>query len=165
VQWTAPLSREVPRCSRSRPTSPKAKATGLGIPSKQESHGIQCVDHDAGGFPERSTQPMVGSRNRRATCHRSFDGSARGSNSNSKPRSAEKRCDQRHLLTSGRIAPACYTKQAFASTIPLRQCLAKADLSETRRICGDCRQNLDSGRSCRGHESRGALKTRDDSGV
>ena len=34
----------------------------MGTPDKQESHRIQCVHYDADMFPERLTQPMVGSR-------------------------------------------------------------------------------------------------------
>lgn len=139
-----------PGCRRSRPTSPEANAAGKGTPGKQDSHGIRRVQNDAGGFPERSTQPMVGSGIRRSTCRQRIDEAARGSNSGSKPRSAGKRFHQRYLLSSGHIPPVDDTKQAFASTIPLWQSLAKADLSETLRISGDSRRNPALSCNCRG---------------
>lgn len=37
-------------------------AASIEILSKQESLRIHCVRYDAGGFPERSTGPVVGSR-------------------------------------------------------------------------------------------------------
>ena len=39
-----------------------AIAASIEILSKQESLRIPCVRYDAGGFPERSTGPMVGSK-------------------------------------------------------------------------------------------------------
>ena len=66
-------------CSALRPTSPEANAAGLGTPNKQDSRGIQRVQSDASGFPERSTQPMVGSKFQRSTCRRGMDEAARGS--------------------------------------------------------------------------------------
>ena len=53
-----------------KPQSSKSKRRLTGTPDKQESHRIHCVHNDAGGFPERSTRPMVGSRYIRRTCRR-----------------------------------------------------------------------------------------------
>ena len=80
-----------PRCSRSDRHHQQANAASTGTLDKQDSHRIRCVHNDAGGFPERSTQPMVGSRNVRRTCRHRFNGAARGSSSARKSRSAGKR--------------------------------------------------------------------------
>jgi hypothetical protein len=45
------------------PTPPEENAASMGIPDKQESHGIDGVTQNTSSFPERSTQPIVGSRN------------------------------------------------------------------------------------------------------
>ncbi len=87
----SPQCRRSDQCSRSDRHHQKANAASTGTLDKQESHRIRCVHNDAGGFPERSTQPMVGSRNVRRTCRHRINGVARGSNSARKPRSAGKR--------------------------------------------------------------------------
>ena len=51
------------RCfSQPKPEHWKDNTASTGISDEQNSREIRCAVNDAGGFPERSTQPMVGSR-------------------------------------------------------------------------------------------------------
>jgi hypothetical protein len=51
----------VQKTGPSRNDTTKTNAASRGTLDKQESHRIRCVTNNAGGFPERSTRPMVGS--------------------------------------------------------------------------------------------------------
>ena len=89
-----------------KPTPPRANAASMGIPDKQESHRVRCVHNDAGGFPERSTQPMVGSRNVRRTCQHRCDGVQENPvllDNPARPDNALHLHEQRSSLTSGHL--------------------------------------------------------------
>ena len=98
-----------PRCSRSDRHHQKANAASMGILDKQESLRIQCVHNDAGGFPERSTQPMVGSNHVRRTA--AVGSTARQEHpalpeNPVRPKNALHSHEKRYSLTSSRPDPS-----------------------------------------------------------
>jgi hypothetical protein len=98
----------VQKTGPSRNDTTKTNAASRGTLDKQDSHRIRCVTNNAGGFPERSTRPMVGS----GRCGEYADTGWTGARASSsakipvRPGNAVHSHEQRDSLTSGRVNSA-----------------------------------------------------------